>query len=329
MGKKEIIVGNVADLEGLNRMNEVSNLNKKEKAAPKSVQQASLNAIDEAAEKLRSVISGKSDGTVILSFEAIRHSSARGGKRFMDIFEIRSVTSINSLPLFYPIIINDSVGINNENITKFCREYTFIEKDFPFKKLVVTHLIPCETIFAAPKETIVFLMTALIEHVLDSLNTQFVVYLKENATNFKACDFSEYLNLQTRTDIRWHDLITAMQIQFAKTFADYIIPLEYGDTVIANPEAYSDIRRNIADNLELRNIFWDKNIGGLLLTSTQAVRIEVMDEVYVHHRRVVHSASGENFHSLTAEVYYRFIPMLLPVPAIISTGLPDLRALQP
>jgi len=371
MSNKKSIEGNAADSEGLKRMNEVSNIDKKEEADSKVVQQASIDAIDRASQKLCSVITRNSDDLVVLRFRDMRYSSAycrstlgaartsdtefryyltaksdiRDDKRFMDIFEIRVVMDTKSLRLFYPVIINNSADIDNKNSTKSRREYTHIVKDFPFQKLVVTDLISHEMILADIKEMIaVFLITALFERVLDSLNTRFVVYLKENATNFNACDFAGYLNLQTHTDVRWHDLITAMQAQFDVTFADRIIPLKGANIVIAKPEVYWAISRDRiapgyayyssgkvfgADNLELRNIFWDKNMDGLLLTNTQAVRIEVVDEVYVHHRRVVQSASGENLHSLTAEVYYRFIPMKLPLPAIISNGIPDLRALQP
>ena len=382
MSNKKIIEGNTADLEGLKRMNVASNIDKKEETDPKVIQQARLDAIERASEKLYSVIAENSDEPVVFSFEDMRHiyacwrsilgpartsdmeylyclyqlstkintkaeSDIRNGKRFMDMFEIRNVRDNNYLRLFDAVIIDNSVDSNNKNDLKSFRKYTFTKIDFPFQKLDINlnDLIKCESIFDVPKEIIMFpLIIALIGRVLDRFNTQFVVYLKENATNFNACDFAGYLNVQTCIGARWHDLIAAMQVQFDATFDDYIRPLEYGNIVIADPGSYFGISRDRiapgyahygsgkvfgADNLELRNVFRDENIKGLLLTNTQAVRIEVMDEVYVHHRRVVHSASGENFHSLTAEVYYRFIPMLLPVPAIISTGLPDLRALQP
>jgi len=382
MRKKTIIESNVVDLEGLRRMNEVRNMDKNEEADPKVIQQASLDAIDCASQKLYSVIAGNSDDPVVFSFEAMRHSSAyrhstlgaartsdteylyylhylslkintkaesdiRNGKRFVDMFEIRSVRDNNYLRLFDAVIIDDSVDIDNKNNIKYLTKPTFTKMDFPFQKLNVdvTDFINYDIIFAIPEEIIKFFLTkVLIGRVLDGLNTQFVIYLKENATNFNACDFAGCLNLQTHIGVRWHDLIAAMGIQFATTFADHIVPLKYGNIVIADWGSYFGISRDRiapgyayygsgkvfgADNLELRNIFWDTNMGGLLLTNTQVVRIEVVDEVYVHHRRVVKSASGENLHSLTAEVYYRFIPMKLPLPAIISNGLPDLRALQP
>jgi len=156
MSNKKIIVGNAADLEGLNRMNEVSNINKKEEADQKSIQQASLNTIDQAAKKLYSVISGNSDDLVAFSFEAMRHSyvyhhsnlgaartadtkwlyylyylitkiikidtraesDIRNGKRFMDMFEIRSVRGDNYLRLFDAVIIDDAADIDNKNNTK-------------------------------------------------------------------------------------------------------------------------------------------------------------------------------------------------------------------
>jgi hypothetical protein len=74
---------------------------------------------------------------------------------------------------------------------------------------------------------------------------------------------------------------------------------------------------------------FDPNYNRLLLTNTQAVRIEVIDEVQVYFERVAESASERNLYRLTAEVYFRFIPMKLPLPAIESVGLADLVSLQP
>jgi|YNPMSStandDraft_2_1061718.scaffolds.fasta_scaffold28776_2 hypothetical protein len=217
MSNKKIIVGNAADLEGLNRMNEVSNINKKEEADQKSIQQASLNTIDQAAKKLYSVISGNSDDLVAFSFEAMRHSyvyhhsnlgaartadtkwlyylyylitkiikidtraesDIRNGKRFMDMFEIRSVRGDNYLRLFDAVIIDDAADIDNKNNTKSLCKYTFTKIDFPFQKLDVevtfqkldvdvTSLIPHEIILADTKEMIAFLLTiVLIGRVAD------------------------------------------------------------------------------------------------------------------------------------------------------------------
>jgi hypothetical protein len=172
MSNKKIIEGNTADSEGLKRMNVASNIDKKEETDPKVIQQARLDAIERASEKLYSVIAENSDEPVVFSFEDMRHiyacwrsilgpartsdmeylyclyqlstkintkaeSDIRNGKRFMDMFEIRNVRDNNYLRLFDAVIIDNSVDSNNKNDLKSFRKYTFTKIDFPFQKLDV------------------------------------------------------------------------------------------------------------------------------------------------------------------------------------------------
>jgi len=371
MDIKQTIEITAAALEDLERLAKVADVEKKEEATKKVAQHASLHAIERASKKLRSVIAGNSDGPAVFSFGDMRYSSAyrhstlgaaraseteyqyyqtadaeiRNGQRFMDRFEISRIGVNNSLRLFYPDTVTGTANIVGEGAPKPLREYTFNTQDFPFQKLAVTDLITHELTIADTRErTVDFLTNALIEHVLDSLNAQFIAYLTTNATVFNVATYAGYLNLQPQIGARWHDLIAAMQIQFATTFADHIMPLKYGDIVLAGPEVYFGIQRDriapgyahygsggvFGNNaLDVPEIWYDRNYIRLLLTSTQAVKIEVIDEVQVYFERVAESASERNLYRLTAETYFRFIPMKLPLPAILSVGLSDLQALQP
>jgi hypothetical protein len=360
-----------AALEDLERLAKAVDIDKKEEASKTVAQHASLYSIQRAAKKLKSVISGNSDGPVIFSFGDMRYSSVyrhsalglaraseteyqyyqtadadiRAGQRFMDRFDITRVGVNNSLRLFYPSAVSGAAAIVDEGVPKPERQYTFSVQDYPFLKLAVTDLITHELTIADTRErTVDFLTNAMIEHVLDSLNLQFITYLANNATLFNVTTFAGYLNLQSAIGARWHDLIAAMQIQFAVTFADHILPLKYGDIVLASPSIYFGILRDrVAPGyehygdkgvfgrsvLDIDDVMFDKNFGRLLLTSTQAVRIEVIDEVQVYFERVAESSFERNLYRLTAEVYFRFIPIKLPLPAILSEGLSDLLALQP
>jgi len=371
MDIKQTIEITAAALEDLERLAKVSNVEQKEEASKKVAQHASLHAIERASKKLRNVLAGNSDAPVVFSFGDMRYVSAyrhstlgtaraseteyqyyqtadadiRNGRRFMDMFDIRRIGVNNSLRLFYPDTVTGAAGLVNEGDPKPLREYTFTVQDYPFQKLAVTDLITHELTIADTRErTVDFLTTALIEHVLDSLNQQFIGYLQTNATAFTVATFAGYLNLQSQIGARWHDLIAAMQIQFATTFADHIMPIKYGDIILASPAVYFGIQRDRiapgyahygsggvfgARELEVENIMFDSNFGRLLLTNTQAVQIQVIDEVQVYFERVAESTSERNLYRLTAEVYFRFIPMKLPLPAIESLGLADLQALQP
>ena len=371
MDIKQTIEITAAALEDLERLAKVSNVEKKEEAAKTVAQHASLHAIERATRKLRNVVSGQSDAPVVFSFGDMRYASAyrhstlgtarasqteyqyyqtseteiRDGRRFMDQFEITRVGVNNALRLFYPSAVTGSAGIVNEGAAKPLREYTFTVQDYPFRKLAVTDLITHELTIADTRErTVDFLTNAMVEHVLHNLNREFISYLSTNATAFNPAPFANTLNLQAPIGARWHDLIAAMQIQFAITFMDDLLPMKFGNIVLASPYFYFGIQRDrIApgyahygsggvfgnNDLEVRNIMFDRNYARLLLTSTEAVRIEVIDEVQVYFERVTESASERNLYRLTAEVYFRFIPTKLPLPAIQSTGLPDLLSLLP
>jgi len=360
-----------AALEDLERLAKVANVEEKEEATQKVAQHASLHAIERAKRKLRNVIAGQSDAPVVFSFGDMRYASAyrhstlgtarasqteyqyyqtaeteiRDGRRFMDQFEITRIGVNNALRLFYPSTVTGAAGLVAEGAPKPLREYTFTVQDFPFQKLAVTDLITHELTIADTRErTVEFLTTAMVEHILHTLNQQFINYLSTNATSFSVTPFVGSLNLQTQIGARWHDLIAAMQIQFAVDFMDDIMPLKFGNIILASPYWYYGIQRDrIAPNyahygnggvfgdneLEVRNIMFAPNYNRLLLTNTQAVRIEVIDEVQFYFERVAESASERNLYRLTAEVYFRFIPMKLPLPAIESVGLADLVSLQP
>jgi hypothetical protein len=360
-----------ATLEDIERLAQASAVNKQEETREKVAQHASLNAIERASKKLRSVIAGNSDAPVVFSFGDMRYSSAyrhstlgparastteyqyyqtsdaeiRRGQRFMDRFEISRIGVNNSLRLFYPDSVTGTAGLVNEGQAKPLREYTFDALDIPFQKLAVTDLVTHELTIADTRERVTdFLTTALVEHVLDSLNLQLINYLVANASAFNPTSFVGFLNLPSSAHARWHDLIAAMQIEFSIAFADHILPIKYGNIVLASPFIYWGILRDrvapgyahygnggvFGNNvLDVEDIMYDRNINRLLLTNTQALRIEVIDEVQVYFERVAESASERNLYRLTAEVYFRFIPAKLQLPALVSNGLADLTALQP
>jgi len=371
MDIKQTIEITAAALEDLERLAKVSNVEKKEEAAKTVAQHASLHAIERATRKLRNVVAGQSDAPVVFSFGDMRYASAyrhstlgtarasqteyqyyqtaeteiRDGRRFMDQFEITRVGVNNALRLFYPSTVTGRAGLVGEGAPKPLREYTFTVQDYPFQKLAVTDLITHELTIADTRErTVDFLTTAMVEHVLHNLNWQFIGYLAANSTAFNVAPFAGYLNLQSQIGARWHDLIAAMQIQFAVNFMDDLMPLKFGNILLASPSVYFGIQRDRIspgyahygsggvfgnNELEVRNIMFDPNYSRLLLTNTQVVRIEVIDEVQVYFERVAESASERNLYRLTAEVYFRFIPMKLPLPAIQSDALTDLLSLQP
>jgi hypothetical protein len=358
-------------LENQKQLAKVSDFDKKEEITQKVDHHASFYAIKRAAQKLRSVINGNCNGPVFLSFGDMRYSLAywysilgtagaseteyqyyqttdvdiRNGQRFMDRFTISRLSDKKPLRLFYLSNFTDAANLFAEDNPNTLRGYTFTVQDFPFQILPVTFLIPHDFIIADTTErTVNFLIVALIERVLDSLNKLFIIYVGKNATPFSPTTFAGYLNFQTTTEVRWHDLIAAMQIQFATTFADHILPLKYGDIIISSPHIYWGIQRDRishgyahygtggvfgANALEVQNIMYDTITNGLVLTNTRAIRIEVIDEVQVYFKRVIENASEKELYRLTAEVYYRFVPMKLPLPAIVSNGLSDLKSLQP
>jgi hypothetical protein len=361
-----------ATLEDIERLAKAASVDKQEEAKDRIAQHAALYGIERSSKKLRSVIAGDSDKPVVFSFGDMRVSSIyrhstlgtarpstteyqyyqtsdseiRRGQRFMDRFDISRIGVNNTLRLFYPSTVTGTAGLVNEGQAKPLREYTFNTQDFPFQKLAVTDLITHELTIADTRDRVAdFLTTALVEHVLDSLNQQFINYLSTNATAFNAAAFANVFHLPSSVDVRWHDLLAAMQIQFFIEFADHILPIEYGNIIMASSYYYLGILRDrvapgyahygdggVFGNSALRieDIMHDKNYSGILLTNTQAVRIEVIDEVQVYFERVAESASERNLYRLTAEVYFRFIPAKLPLPAIVSsTPLTDFTILQP
>jgi hypothetical protein len=269
----------------------------------------------------------------------------RGGQRFMDRFSKRFVGKNTIARRIRPIPSSGMAGDVDEAQPKPTRSYTFSETDYAFSKLAVTDTITEEILLADSNERAAnFIIDALTEHLKDVLNGRLINYLAANATPFNASLFAGYLNIPSGTGARWHDLIAAAQLQFERTFADHFLDIKYGNILLAPVPVYWGILQdrkaagfelyhdNVSplDNLSLESIWKDYNGSRLILTHTEALTIEFVDEVQIYYNRVVDEASEKNLYRVTVEVYYRFVPAKEPLPAIvIGNPLADLAAIAP
>jgi len=328
---------------------------------------AAQNAIQNAARKLSVIARNERMGSVALSAKTLfgsvvsRHSvlgstraisssfnyyqtsgaDIRGGQRFMDRFAKRFVSTNETSRVIYPTP-SGSAGDVAEGDNKPTRQYSFSPVDYQFSKLAVTDTITQEIIIAdAGERASRFIIDALIEHVKDELNARLISYLATNGTAFNPALFSGYLNISPGA-ARWHDLVAAAQLQFERTFADHFLDIKYGDILLAPVRVYWGILQDrkgtgselyyepdFLGNLSLSSIWKDYTGTTLVLTHTEAVTIEIVDDIQVYYNRVADANADTNISRVTVEVYYRFVPSKNPVPAIVSTDpLTDLNALQ-
>jgi len=269
----------------------------------------------------------------------------RGGQRFMDRFSKRFIGTNSTVRKIRPVPSGSGAGNVEEGQPKPIRQYGFIETDYPFSKLAVTDTITQEIVIADSGERAVnFIIDALAEHLKDVLNQRLISYLAANGTIFNPVPFINHLNIPSGTGARWHDLLAAAQLQFEQTFADHFLDIKYGDIVLAPVPVYWGILQDRKGagldlyygdisplgNLSLDAIWKDYAGNSLILTHTEGLTIELVDEVQIYYNRVVDEGSERNLYRVTVEVYYRFVPAKQPLPAIVSANpLADLQALTP
>jgi hypothetical protein len=325
---------------------------------------AAMHGLKSAARRLASNIRSGSGGPIPISARDIfgasvfRHSilgstrattskfnyyqttqtDIRGGRRIVDVFPMRFVGTNNELKVLYPTP-SGSAGDVAEGAPKPTRTQTLNTENYQFTKLAVTDTLTTELILADTSDNVAsFIMDALVEHVLDVLTDRIVSYIASNATAFNPATYAGYLNIPANT-ARWHDLVTAMQLDFTQNFADYFIDFKWGNLLLAGAPAYYGILQdrkaaglelyydnNPLGNLSLDSI-WRINGVGLYLTHTEALAIEMVNDVQLYYDRVVDGNEDRNLYRATVELYYRFVPTKLPLPAIGSAGLSDLQML--
>jgi len=262
----------------------------------------------------------------------------RNGRRLIDAFPTRFVGTNNELKVLYPTP-SGSAGDVAEGDPKPSRTHSFNSQNYQFTKLAVTDTLTTELILADTSDNVAaFIMDALVEHVLDVLTDRLVAYIASNATAFNPATYAGYLNIATGT-ARWHDLVTAMQLDFTQNFADHFMDFKWGNLLLAGAPAYYGILQDrkgaglelYYDNNPLGSLSLDSiwRIGGvrLYLTHTEALAIEMVNDVQLYYDRVVDATEDRNLYRATVELYYRFVPVKLPLPAIASVALADLQAL--
>ncbi len=254
----------------------------------------------------------------------------RGGQRFMDRFSKRFVGTNTTLRRIRPVPTG-AAGDVAEGAPKPTRSYSFVETDYQFTKLAVTDTITHEVLIADSGERAInFIVDALVEHVKDALNQRLINYLASNGTLFNPTLFAGYLNIPSGT-ARWHDLLAAAQLQFEQTFADHFLNTKYGDVVLAPLSVYWGILQDrkasgfelyydkhpLQDSISLESIWKDYTGSRLILAHTDALTIELVDEVEIYYNKVVDAADERNLYRVTVEVYYRFVPAKEPMPTIV------------
>jgi hypothetical protein len=97
------------------------------------------------------------------------------------------------------------------------------------------------------------------------------------------------------------------------------VPVYWGilqDRKAAGFELYYD-KSPLADSLSLDSIWKDYTGNRLILAHTDGLTIELVDEVQIYYNKVADAAEERNLYRVTIEVYYRFVPVKEPVPAIV------------
>jgi len=268
----------------------------------------------------------------------------RGGQRFMDRFGKRFVGTNTTLRRIRPVPTG-AAGDVAEGDPKPTRSYSLTETDYQFSKLAVTDTITHEILIADSGERAAnFIVDALVEHVKDALNQRLINYLATNGTPFSPAPFVGYLNIPSGTGARWHDLLAAAQLQFEQTFADHFLDTKYGDIVLAPVPVYWGILQDrkaagfelyydknpLADSISINSIWKDYTGGRLILAHTDGLTIEIVDDVQIYYNKVADGNEERNLYRVTVEVYYRFVPVKEPVPAIvIGDPMAALSAIAP
>jgi len=266
----------------------------------------------------------------------------RGGQRFMDRFTKTFVGTNATVRKLRPSFAGNA-GDVNEGDPKPQRSYSFVQDDYAFSKLAVTDTITQEILLAeAGEKAANFIIDALVEHVKDELNQRLINYLTTNGVAFNPAPFAGLLNIPPGS-ARWHDLISAAQHQFERTFADHFLNIKFGDILLvpynihwgivqdrkgAGFDLYYDM--SPVESINLSSIWKDYNGSRIVLTHTEGLTIELVDDVQLYYNRVADAADDRNLYRVTVEVYYRFVPAKLPLPAIVITDpINDLQAIAP
>ncbi len=282
--------------------------------------------------------------SVTSDFDYYQTSEAdiRGGQRFMDRFSKRYVGT-NTTSRRIRVAPSGAADDVTEGAPKPQRSYTFSVADYEFRKLAVTDTITQEVVLADKGEKAAsFIIDALFEHVKDTLNRRLIGYLVSNATSFTASLFAGALNIPSGT-ARWHDLLAALQLQFERTFADHFMDIKYGNILLIPYNIYLGFvndrkgagfelyhNADLLNNLSLESMWKDYHGSSLVLTNTEALTIELIDDVQIYYNRVADASEEKNLYRVTVEVYYRFVPNKDPLPAIKSDNpLADLAAIAP
>jgi len=269
-------------------------------------------------------------------------SDIRGGQRFMDRFSKRFVGT-NETTRRIRVYPTGQANDLAEGAPKPQRTYTFTATDYEFRKLAVTDTITQEIVLADKSEKAVnFIIDALFEHVKDVLNQRLISYLETNGTTFNPALFAGVLNIPSGT-ARWHDFIAMAQVQFEHTFADHFLDINYGNILLVPYNIYAGIvqdrkgagfdlyyKPDLLGNLSLESIWKNYNGSKMILTHTEALTIELIDDVQIYYNKIADANEERNLYRVTVEVYYRFVPSKDPLPAIVSENpMGDLLAIAP
>jgi len=266
----------------------------------------------------------------------------RGGQRFMDRFAKTFIGTNTTVRRLRPSFTGNAGNVN-EGEAKPQRSYSFIQDDYTFSKLAVTDTITQEILLAdAGERAANFIIDALVEHVKDELNQRLINYLSTNGTAFNPAPFAGLLNIPSGS-ARWHDLISAAQHQFEVSFADHFLNIKFGDILLlpynihwgiiqdrkgAGFDLYYDM--SPIENLSLSSIWKDYTGSRIVLTHTEGLTIELVDDVQLYYNRIADAADERNLYRVTVEVFYRFVPTKLPLPAIvIADPVAALQAIAP
>jgi hypothetical protein len=285
-----------------------------------------------------SVLGSTRPTTTKFNYYQTTQTDIRNGRRLVDAFPMRFVGKNDETKVIYPSP-SGNAGDVPEGAPKPSRTYSFNSQSYQFTKLAVTDTLTTELILADTSDNVAsFIMDALVEHVLDVLTDRLVVYIAGNATAFNAGNYAGFLNIPP-TSARWHDLVTAMQLDFTQNFADHFLDFKWGNLLLANAQIYYGILQDrkaaglelYYDNQALGNLsldsIWRVSSTRLILTHSEALVIEMVNDAQLYYDRVVDASEDRNLYRATVELYYRFVPAKLPLPAISSDGLADLQTL--
>ncbi len=253
----------------------------------------------------------------------------RGGQRFMDRFTKVFIGTNSTVRRIRPSFTGRADDVS-EGAPKPQRQYTFAGADYAFSKLAVTDTITQEVLLADTSEKAFnFIIDALVEHVKDELNRRLINYLATNGTAFNPARFAGLLRIPSGS-ARWHDLLNAAQHQFEGTFADHFMNIKFGDILLVPLDLHWAIvqdrkgagfdlyyEMSPVEGISLSSIWKDYSGSRIILTHTEALTIELIDDVQLYYNRVADATDERNLYRVTVEVHYRFVPAKLPLPAIV------------